>query len=240
MNIKIGKDPSVDTSVKGVDYKLNTDDRFISRHHAFITVESKSPLKMNVTAKSVNKTFINGKVLENNKPYALNIDDALQLVSIQNEPISIKELLTFAKIPLPKAPTAKQYKPDFLLLKDIYDNYKKESTRLTKKDALINGLRSSVFALSTASVGLIAILGKEDDTTMKLVKIGIPVVVVIGVTLFLNSISPRDKIIQLNDQFEVDYICPNCSRSFGKTSWTLLARQNQCAFCKTPWTEENK
>ncbi len=240
MIIKIGRDPATDTSVNGVDFKIETDNKFIGRRHAYLSIESKNPLKMSVTAKSVNKTFLNGQILENDKPYPIKIDDVLQFVSIQNEPLNIKEVLTFAKVPLPKAHVAKEYRPDFLLLKDIYENHKTESVRLTKKDTLINSLRSAVFALSTASVGLIAILGQEDDTTMRVVKIGLPVLVVIIVTLFLNSLSPRDKITKLNDQFEVDYICPSCSRSFGKTSWKLLAKQGQCAFCKAPWIEEKK
>lgn len=238
--IKIGKDPSVNDSLKGIEFKLETDDKFISRLHAFITVESKSPLKMAVTAKSVNKTFLNGKLLVNDKPYPIQLEDVLQLVSIQHESIDIRKLLDYAKVPVTKTHVVKQYNPDFLLLKAVYDDYKKESKALAKREKLVNALRSTVFALSTASVGLIAILGQEEDSNMKLIKIGIPVLVVIAFSLFLNSLSPTEKTARLNEQFEVDYICPSCSKSFGKTSWALLARQGQCGYCRTPWIEENK
>lgn len=239
MIIKIGKDPSVDKQINGVDYKLDTDDRFVSRHHAYIRVESSKPLRMSLTRVSPNRVFINGADCEEGKAYPLNINDVLQFVSIEREAISIQEVLTYAKVPLPKAEVIRQYRPDFVALEPVYEFYKTESAKLTKFETRVNNFRNVIFALSTASVGLIAFFDtSNDNTTMKLVKIGVPVLVVIIATIVLNSLSPRDKLIRVTDQFKVEYICPSCFRYFGDSPWILLKRQGQCQFCRASWLEE--
>lgn len=243
--IKIGKDPASDTTIQGENFKVNTEDNFTSRHHAYIEIVSKSPLKMTLTAKSPNKTFLNGIPIENYKPQPLKVEDLIQFVDNQREPIDISEILAFAKISLPKSdrPVPKKYTADFLHLKEIYEEYNAESIKISKKEALINGLRGVVFTLGGASAGFLAFLAKDDGPTTQIIKAGIPVVVVLGVTLILNKLNPKEKATKLLEKFKIDYVCPNhkCSHSFYGSPWELLARPGQCRVCKTSWIEgENK
>jgi hypothetical protein len=240
--IKIGRDPANDNNIKGINYKLNTNDNFIGRHHAYISVESQSPLKLSLTALSVNKTYINGTAIENNAPKSITSDDVIQFVSTQSEPVAVKDILIFAKIsiPVPRVTNEKKYKPDFLELKEIYTNYKTESVRLNKKETLINSLRTVVITLGGASATLFAFFAKDQSSTKILLSAGIPVVVVLLVTLILNKMSPRNQIVKLNDHFDENYISPCCSSPFGKTPWQVLAKQEKCKFCKTSWYEDNK
>ncbi len=242
--IKIGKDPAVDDTINGLNFVVNQNDEYTSRHHAHLDVISTNPLRMNLTSKSPNKTFLNGVPVIRDKQYPVKVDDIIQLVDNQRNPIKVSDVLAFANISTPTAdkPVAKRYTADFEQLKEIYDTYTIESAKLSKKEALINGLRGVVFALGGASAVLLGFVAKEDGADTQILKACIPVVVILVVTLILNKLNPKEKSSKLLEKFKIDYVCPNhkCSHSFYGSPWELLARPGQCRVCKTSWIEEDK
>ncbi len=241
--IKIGKDPATDTNIQGENFKINDNDKFVSRHHAYIHVVSKNPLKMTLTAISINDTLLNGTLVEKNKPKELNVGDVIQLVDNQRSKIKVNDILAFAQVKIPSldGPVVQKYTTDFLQLKDVYDIYNAENLKLSKKEALINGLRTVVFSLGASSAAFFGFI-TNDNGVLQVIRIGFPLGVSLGAILILNKLNPKEQANKLLEKFKIDYVCPNhkCSHSFYGMPWELLARPGHCKYCKTSWLNEEK
>lgn len=53
--------------------------------------------------------------------------------------------------------------------------------------------------------------------------------------LVSGSINTREKEFALNEEFQINYVCPKCKRFLGFLPWKNLANQKRCVACKAIW-----
>lgn len=49
------------------------------------------------------------------------------------------------------------------------------------------------------------------------------------------SLSPGEKLVALDEEFKVHYVCPKCHNFLGFVPWEGLAKKKTCSYCKTKW-----
>jgi len=217
--ILIGREvPKDDYSIDDKQYKL------VGRKHARIIRKPDGIYIEDLD--SANGTFVNGKPVSLKK---INPSDKITLGGVDYYELKLENVLKL--LPM----SDKEFQAKFAKLKQMYDNYQIESNRLQTKGqedmmtrrmlptmilGSITGLIAS--AVPKAQRGYIAIIG------------GILTVVVFLVATKMASKSAknmREKLAQLNEQFELDYVCPACGFSFKGRSWEFLKKAGKCSAC---------
>ncbi|MCC5945892.1 MAG: FHA domain-containing protein [Bernardetiaceae bacterium] len=102
---------------------------------------------------------------------------------------------------------------EFQKLEQVYDMYQ-EATRKLQHGTL--GKRTAM----RAALALIPFVGNA-----------------LGI-LASSSIKTEEKRFALNEEFKLNYICPNCYRFLGNQPWKLLVRQKKCMYCKVTWVKD--
>ena len=178
---------------------------------------------------SANGTFVNGKPISLKK---INTSDIITLGGANYYKLCLDKALKLLPV------SNIEFQRKFLQLKQIYDDYQTESNHLQTKgmeDVITKRMLPTMLAgivtgISTAFIGpgvlekiLIAISG------------GLLTVVVFMVATKMASISNRkmkEKLTQLNENFELNYVCPACNVSFKGKSWEFLKRAGKCHICQ--------
>jgi len=168
---------------------------------------------------SSNGTFVNGKRI---KQCLLKTNDTLTIadIEVKTEPI----LALFAEDKLPVAFTYEQLLKkqeeiftqkkifdDFQKLKSVYENYQKDKKKIMKND-------------TTAKSGIRAVLSLIPFIGMALCQL-LPTV----------GKSMQEKLLDRNEQFKIDYICPGCFKFLGEEPWENKLKQASCSYCKCKW-----
>jgi pSer/pThr/pTyr-binding forkhead associated (FHA) protein len=199
----------------------------VSRSHAKI-IRKKDGLYIE-DLDSANGTYVNGirvrskKVglsdvisLGGAKYYIVNLNNVVKLLSMSDEEFSCR----------------------IMELKQVYDDYQTESSRLQSKgqeDMMTKRMLPTLLSGGIVSA-LGAILGSNEETKIMIVIGGIllSVVVFIMATKWATSSNQKmkEKLIQLNEGFELDYVCPSCGASFRGRSWEFIKRQGKCPVCQ--------
>jgi pSer/pThr/pTyr-binding forkhead associated (FHA) protein len=178
---------------------------------------------------SIHGTFVNGKSVKLKK---VNLADHIFLGGLDYFKLELGKVLS--KLPI----SDEDFKKGFLRLKQVYDNFQTESTRLQTKGqesmmtkrmlpTMIMGVITATFtAIFREYAVVIGILGS---------------VTTIGVFLLATKMASKStkdmkvKSAKLNEEFELEYVCPACGGSLKGKSWEFLKRQGKCQFCRREW-----
>ena len=214
---EVGKDDFI------VDKKYIT----VGRKHARIIRKSDEIYIEDLN--SSNGTFVNGKPVSLKK---INTSDIITLGGINHYELPLEKVLNLLSV------SNNEFQKKFLNLKHIYEDYQAESNNLQTKGmedmitkrmlpTMLTGIFTGIFTAYigyTAPVKIaIAICG------------GILTVVVFLIATKMASNSnkkTKEKMTQLNEKFELDYVCPDCGVSFRGKSWEFLKRAGKCHICK--------
>lgn len=182
----------------------------ISGNHAVLTVISDNVMVLEDN-NSTNGTFVNGVRVK--RMLITQKDDVL----LGNVRIKFDKVFA-ANRPLPAPAPAKPTQTDdhtveFAHLRDVYETYRK--TKL----ALQSGKLTTGVAIR-ASLSLIPFVGNA-----------------LGI-LASGAVSDREKEYALNEEFQINYVCPKCKRFLGFLPWQNLANQKRCTSCKAVWVNE--
>jgi len=177
---------------------------------------------------SANGTFVNGKSVGMKKIkttdkitlggvdyYELNLDNVLKLLPLSDE----------------------EFQNRFLQLKQVYENFQAESNRLQtdgQKDMMTK--RFLPMTLVGTFTGIITLLfGNNKIERLSIAIIGgILMVVIFVVATKMASKSTqkmREQLTLLNENFELEYVCPACGISFKGRSWEFLNKNGKCPAC---------
>lgn len=177
---------------------------------------------------SANGTFVNGKSVSLKK---INASDKIMLGGINYYELKLDDILKLLPI------SDVEFQTKFLELKQVYDDYQYESNRLqTKGQEDMMTKRMLPTMLLGSFTGIITLLAGNNIIQRLSIAIigGILTVVVFLVATKMASNSTknmREKLAQLNEQFELDYVCPACGMSFRGKSWEFHKRSGKCPAC---------
>lgn len=128
-------------------------------------------------------------------------------------------------------------------LEDIYEEYQEAVKNLVKKKSKAQITRMlPMQILMPVALGVTG-MTLNNDVTGQLIKGGITLGIV-GLSLILSlrvlSITGNqaDEQFELNQKFQIDYVCPSCKNFFGQAKpYKALLNQGKCPHCKRPFVE---
>jgi len=204
------------------DYKIEEQYKMVGRRHARLFRKPDGVYIEDLD--SANGTFVNGKSV---KLKRITNADKIMLGGANYYELNLEKVLKMMPM------SDKDFHEAFLRLKKIYEHYQTESgnlqtkgqTEMMTKRMLPTMLVGSLTAIASALGGgaAVAIIG------------GVLTVVVFLIASKMASESAkkmREKTNQLNENFELDYVCPACGISFRGKSWEFLKRDGKCPACK--------
>lgn len=161
---------------------------------------------------SSNGTFINDRRIMQS---SFGEADELRLACY---PISTKFLLTlFCSGNFKKGIEYEVFKKqeliyeEFIKLQDIYEQYFRQKRMIMKKNSLKStGIR--------AGLSFIPVVGSA---------LGILSSAVMG--------NVQDQLVELEEQFKKNYICPGCFKFLGAEPFENINKRGYCMICKTKW-----
>lgn len=162
---------------------------------------------------STNGTFVNGKHI---RQKLLQANDELFLGSI---PLDIDLIFKYFEYSdAPKGITLDEFIAqekvfdEFLKLKPVYEKYIKDKMKILKTNSLAStGLR--------AGLSLVPVVGSALGTLSTAV-----------------TGNPQEKLMQLEEEYKKNYVCPSCFRFLGEP-FDNLYKRGYCLGCKTKWTK---
>ena len=178
---------------------------------------------------SANGTFVNGKSVSLKK---ISASDKITLGGANSYELNIGKLLKMLPI------ADEEYQNRFRQLKHVYDDYQTESNRLqTKGQEDMMTKRMLPTTLLGTFTGIITLLvGNNLIQRLSIAIIGgvLTVVVFLVATKMASKSTKemREKINLLNENFELDYVCPACGISFRGRSWEFLNKTGKCTACQ--------
>lgn len=181
---------------------------------------------------STNGTFVDGvriqkRVVDRNAVVTLGKSYRLNLATI---------LAQLKPKPQP-APQLESYAAEFAALEQIWNDYQEEKIRLQKSNASKNFLRMMpMFGLGALGF-LISLVPELADYRMAITIAGLGVGLVITFISYKSATSLPEQMEKLNQQFQIDYVCPKCKTFLGFSPYEAVKNKKQCPSCKTKWVE---
>ncbi|MDR3268349.1 MAG: FHA domain-containing protein [Tannerella sp.] len=191
--------------------------QYVSRRHARLTKEADGLYIEDLDSKA--GTYVNGKAVKKKK---IGLRDRVLLGP--DCVLNVGEVL--AQIPLSDA----EFTQAFHQLKAVYETYSK--TKL-KTQSQSQGKMMLKRSLPMAAPGILVAIAGRDPVTM-IVGAALSALAMVGGSMWGAKEMERipERIFELDEQFKMDYACPDCKRSFGPVPWEGLRRQGQCPYCK--------
>lgn len=197
----------------------------ISRVHAKISRTNRGLLLEDLD--SANGTFVNGQRVRSK---VISVNDTIMLGGSSYYQLPLDKVI--ALMPL----SDEEFQRKFMALKDVYDEYMQETTRLTvqgSQSAMTTRMLPSVLLAALTSVATIAVPNEYKAY------VGVCGALLSAAAFPLTSslmqktmLRNKEMINELNQQFELDYVCPNCNMSFRGKSWEYMHRMGRCPGCK--------
>ena len=100
---------------------------------------------------------------------------------------------------------------EFIKLKKVYENYISQKKKIMAGSSIAStGLR--------AGLSLIPVVGNA-----------------LGIMASGVTNTTQTKMIELDEKFKSEYVCPVCYRFLGQEPYENLTRRGSCLFCKSNW-----
>lgn len=180
---------------------------------------------------SSNGTFVNGKRVEVSP---VTSSDEIILGRGEGYKLNLSEIL--AMLPLSDS----EFDRLMNKLKDIYENHLKESDRLNGIKEKLMTLRILPASISAAATGIVTFLSNDPEVQKLAGKIGgVVTAILMGIAIFVASkISKRIRATQqhLTEQYQIDYVCPNCHNSLQGKTWAYIKNLKSCPICHRKFT----
>ena len=204
----------------------------VSRQHAKIVRKSDGIYIEDLN--STNYTYVNGIAVKKKK---VSAGDRISLGGPNYCIVNLKDVL--ALMPM----SDEEFSKRFLKLEKVYEDFQRENTRLLAKgqeDMMTKRM------LPTMLVGVLTgIIANFVDNNPESVSFNPKILVgiiggILTVIVFIvatkmatkSSTKMRSDLNKLNEDFEMDYVCPNCTNSLGGRSWRALEKAGKCPLCK--------
>ena len=218
--ILIGRDPENNTlkiSTNGKSVNGGKVTNTMSREHCIITRKSDgTAIIKNINPKNV--TFVNGQPVTTKTIYG---NDVVELGAD-------KYKLDLTPFKLTKIANIRH-------LEFVWNSYKQNQDKIRISQIRKNALRSATGILTMGAI-LISFSGNEKISFLRYILYGLAIVFIIW-TAWSDIFNPGksiDKVNKMQQQFQDDYVCPNCGTFLGSgNSFDLLIKNGECHKCHT-------
>lgn len=122
---------------------------------------------------------------------------------------------------------------DIRPLKKVWEDYQKEQDDFQIKQTRMNILRSATGILTMASfaIGRLSNNGGGLFSTLLYVTGGI--LAVFFIIFMWNEAAKTPQIKRdMTDAFTKKYVCPNCGRPLGSSSYDIISKNDRCPYCR--------
>lgn len=135
-----------------------------------------------------------------------------------------------------------EYDPEvlrkFAQLESVWEKYQAEKIALQKSNASKGFLRMLPMFVLGGFGYLISCTPSLADFRMAITLAGIGIGIVITWISYKSATGLPEQIEKLNQQFQIDYVCPKCKQFLGFTPFEGLKNRGQCAACKAKWVKK--
>jgi DNA-directed RNA polymerase subunit RPC12/RpoP len=199
----------VGRQVEKGDYLVEDQHKSVSRKHCCISRKENGIYIEDMN--SANGTFVNGKSVSSKK---INHSDRLTLGGADGYELKLAAVLKLLPV------SDKEFRDNFLALKQVYENYQKEKIKIQANSQTKRMLKQSLPMMAMRAVPIVGGLLSAGAGA-------------IGSRMAAKDIEPMlEKMNALREQFMLDYVCPNCNREFGERPWENIKRQGKCPACQ--------
>ena len=207
------------------DYPVDEQYKSVGRKHARITRKPDGFYIEDLD--SANGTFVNGKPVSLKK---ITVSDKIRLGD--DYELNLEKVLKL--LPMPDG----EFQTQFLHLKQVYEDYQTGSNHLQTKgqEDMMTKRMLPTMLLGVITTMLTAFVG--DNASIKTLIGVIGGILTVAVFLIATKMASkstknmREKLARLNENFELNYVCPACGISFRGKSWEFLKRAGKCPACQ--------
>ena len=144
--------------------------------------------------------------------------------------------------PTPPTPPKPEYDEEILRkfqnLKSVWNKYQEEKINLQKNNASKGFLRMLPMFVLGGLGYLISCIPELADFRTAITLAGLGIGIMITWISYKSATSLPEQMEKLNQQFQIDYVCPKCKHFLGFTPFEGLKNCGQCSACKSKWVKK--
>lgn len=125
----------------------------------------------------------------------------------------------------------------FQALKEVYDDYNKKKIKAQRETTSSVMVKRSLPMIIPALMGILTLFMGEWGKYAAIIG---GVISLIGITYGIQAASNDqaklpEKLMELEDQLRIDYVCPKCRNFLGNLPWLSLYNRGSCLHCRCKW-----
>lgn len=144
--------------------------------------------------------------------------------------------------PTPPTPPKPEYDEEILRkfqnLESVWNKYQEEKITLQKNNASKGFLRMLPMFVLGGLGYLVSCIPELADFRTAITLAGLGIGIMITWISYKSATSLPEQMEKLNQQFQIDYVCPKCKQFLGFTPFEGLKNRGQCSACKSKWVKK--
>ena len=144
--------------------------------------------------------------------------------------------------PTPPTPPRPEYDEEILRkfqnLESVWNKYQEEKINLQKNNASKGFLRMLPMFVLGGLGYVISCIPELADFRTAITLAGLGIGIMITWISYKSATSLPEQMEKLNQQFQIDYVCPKCKQFLGFTPFEGLKNRGQCSACKSKWVKK--
>jgi len=211
----IGRDGDIKINIPGV-----------SRRHAKLTQKADGSFVLE-DLNSTNGTYVNGQQIVCK---TITVSDKVQLAST----IDI-DLKPWMKTAIPE--NNAEFIRNFHSLKAVYDDYNRLKIKVQSDTMTSVMIKRSLPMVIPVIMGTLTLfMGTLIPYAAIIGGIISLIAIIYGIKAASNDQAKLPlKLMELEDQLRIDYVCPKCKNFLGNLPWLSLYNRGSCQYCKSKW-----
>ena len=190
---------------------------------------------------STNGTFVDGvriikKVVDRNTVVQMGPSFSFRVSDV------IPEVERVSAPPSPHAPLKSEYDLEILVkfeqLESVWNKYQQEKISLQKSNASKGFLRMLPLFVLGGFGYLISCIPNLANFRTAITLAGLGVGIIITCISYKSATGLPEQIEKLNQQFQIDYVCPKCKQFLGFVPFEGLRNRGHCSACRAKWVKE--
>lgn len=229
-------------------------DRAVSGKHLKLTALPNGKVQVEDLG-STNGTFVDGvriiqkvvdrsTVIQMGSTFTFRVSDVLPEVSTpasaRPAPKPAPASPTGVHGAAPQTPPQQEFDPEFVRqfekLESVWNKYQQDKIALQKSNASKGFLRMMPMFVLGALGYLISCMPELATFRTAITLAGLGIGIIITWISYSSHTSLPEQMEKLNQQFQIDYVCPKCKQFLGFTPYEGLKNRGQCLSCKRKWS----
>lgn len=180
----------------------------VSRQHAVLTRLSDNVMLLE-DQRSSGGTFVNGRQI---RRATITMEDEVKFANVRLDlkRYFSKPIQAQAQTPVTKPKTDNDYSKEFHLLKAVYFEYITSRKKIARGHQIKRTIVRAGFAFIPFAGNALGILASE-------------------------MLSAKEKLVALDQEFKLHYVCPKCKVYLGNVPWEGLKERKSCRSCQAKW-----